>query len=99
VSRKGREAYCTRSIGHKVKECPDKWDDASICCDSISNRTHAVLTDTVANVSALVIPQPCVLRLEVNHALDSSEIAARQVRGTTEEIWKCRSDCGEDNLR
>jgi hypothetical protein len=99
VSGEGREAYCTSGIRHKVEERPDKWDDASICCDSISNRTHAVLTDTVANVSALVTSQACVLRLEVNRALDLSEITARQVRGTTEEIRKCRSDCGENNLR
>ena len=57
-----------------------------------------MLTNTIANVSALETPKSRVLRLEVDRALDLSEIAARQVRRTTEEIRKRRSDRGEDDL-
>ena len=98
VPGKGRQPYCTSSIGHEIEECPDKWYDAAISCNAVSNGTHPMLTNTIANVSALETPKSRVLRLEVDRALDLSEIAARQVRRTTEEIRKRRSDRGEDDL-
>ena len=98
VLGKGRQAYCTSSIRHKIEERPNKWNDATIGCDAIGDRTHPMFTDTIANVSALVTPKSCVLRLEINRTLDFSEIAARQVCRAAEEIWKHRSDCGESDL-
>lgn len=96
---KGSQSNRTRRIRHKVEERPDKRYDATVGRDAISNCTHPVLSDAKANVSAFVTAKPCVLRLEVEGALDLSEIAARQVRRTTNEVWKGRSDRCEDDLR
>lgn len=99
VLGKGSQANRTSGIGHKVEERPDKWYDATVCCDAISNCTHSVLADSIADVSALVTPKLCVLRLEVDGALDLSKVAASQVRRSTKEFWKCRGDRREDDLR
>jgi hypothetical protein len=58
-----------------------------------------VLTDTIANVRALVTAKPRILRLEVDGTLDLSKVAARQVCRTAKEIWKDRSNRREDDLR
>ena len=96
---KGRQANRTGCIRHKVKERPNKRYDATVGREAISNCTHPVLSDAKTNVSALVTAKPCVLRLEVDGALDLSKVAPRQVRRATNEVRKGRSDRCEGDLR
>ena len=58
-----------------------------------------MLTDTKANVRALVTAKPRVLRLEIDGTLDLSKVTTRQVCRAAKEIWKDRSNRREDDLR
>lgn len=82
----GRQTDGTGSVRHKVEEGGAEGDETTVCGETVADGSHAVLTDTEAEVSARVVSETGRGVLEVGSALVPGQVGASQVGRTTDEL-------------
>lgn len=97
--RQSRQTDGTSSVRNEVEESATIRQDGTIGGETVHDGSHAVLTDTVADVSTSVISQTGSLGLEVDSGLPASQVGTSQISGTTKELRQGRLDLAQDSLR
>lgn len=97
-ARESRQTDGSGSVGNEVQEGTRVRQDGAVGSKAVHDGTHAVLTDTVSDVSAGVVTETGGLGLEVDSLLPSGQVGASQISGTTEELGNDALDLGEDGL-
>ena len=80
------------------QEGANEGNETTVRSKTVSNRTHSVLTDTITNVRTGISAKTGTWWLEVDGALNTSQVTASQVRRATHEFGENRGGGGEDNL-
>lgn len=94
----GGETDGTGGIGHEVEESTAVWDDGTIGSETVHDGAHAVLTDTITDVAAVVCAEAGRRGLEVDRALGAGKVGAGQIGGTTDKLGDGIEDLVDDNL-
>ena len=81
------------------QEGGDERNDTAIGVEAIGNSTHAVLTNTVADVAASVCAKTGAGGLEVNRTLNLGQVATSQIGGSTNKVGQGRDDGRKHDLR
>mmetsp|Transcript_3989 Transcript_3989/g.6998 ORF Transcript_3989/g.6998 Transcript_3989/m.6998 type:complete len:299 (+) Transcript_3989:724-1620(+) len=79
---KSTEAHRAKRVACKVKKGCSKGDEASVCCQTIADGSHTMLTNAKANVATIRGSS-----LEVMRRLECCEVAASQVGTSTNDIY------------
>ena len=98
-SGEGGQADGTSGVGNKVQEGTAVRNDGTVRSKAVHDSAHAVLTDTITNVTTRVVSEAVGLGLEVNSLLPASQVGASQIGGATEQLGQDRLDLRKDSLR
>lgn len=97
-ARESRQTDGTSSVGNEVQESTASRDNGAVGSETVHDRSHGMLTHTVAEVATRPVTDTVLRGLEVNGVLPAGVVGTSQIGRSREQLRQSRVNLLEDSL-